>query len=1716
MNKPIKKILLYFAIFFSHLGFSQLSKTHYIPPLTSAEFGNANPESQYIYISTPSNATINYTIIPVGQPMANFINGTVSNANPDEIALGFGYGQLFIPSTETSTIVNNRGYILEAESPVYVSVRMNAGGGTQAGALVSKGLSALGTVFRVGSFTNENPQNNYLNFVSVMATENNTQLVFSDLATNLIIKNYTGNIPIPPIILQKGESYTIATNSFDSPVNRDGLIGALVVSDKAIVVNCGSANGSFHNGGGRDYGIDQIVDVSKVGREYILVKGNGNNDWENVLVVAHFNNTAIRINGGPIVATINAGDYYLIEGDQYATSGNMYVETSEVVFVYQGVGATNSEANQGMFFVPPLSCEARGNLDNIANIGSIGSIIYTGGITVVTKVGATVTINNNPIANYATQGPFTVLGKTDYITYKVTGLTGNISVASTDELYCAYFNFNGAATSGSFYSGFPSAPEINFNSQFTALGNCIPNVTLSAANTQNFDSFEWWFDGGNGFVNLNISTTDFTPTIPGKYKLIGLITCTLERLESAEVPISICPDDIDNDGIIDNTDIDNDNDGILNCTESNGNVAINIANTSNPQLIFQDTSVNSTIASGIFIQNNSQGATANTFIGNASGDFTSLVQASVSGENDYKMTFTEAINLEFSELTTTQNIAVDGAFFIARISPNNKNITLLDPDQRLLIDSNFDGTFETGVTQISGSEIHFKINTNPVGNTPFKFLANSVTGFSFIHRLANNIIASSFTGNISLSCYQKDTDNDGVIDELDADSDNDGIPDIIENQGENIVLSNTDIDFNGLDDVFDSTLLPIDSDNDMLPDFYDLDSDNDGIYDLEESGSGLPDTNFDGVIDNALSSIGTNGLVDAAETNPDNNIINYIVSDLDIDLIFNYRDADSDGDNCSDVIEAGFSDANNDGFLGNATVLINVNGIIANAPDGYTAPNPNYLIDGTITINTQPLDTSVCDNTNTSLTFVASPLSTIQWEVSTDSGLNWNTISNNAFYSNTTTNTLNISTITTAFNGYQYRVFLSSAANSCGIYTDIITLTVNPLPIVVNTVSLVQCDDDDAASLGFSAFNLTEANQNISLNAANETFTYFTNQGAAILGDITSAAYIADPITYLNPTINSSTIWARVSSSLGCASVSRILLNVSTTQIPLNFLRTFNVCDDLLDINGDDNVSNDERDGIATFDFTSVKNDVLSLFPSGQNLTVSFYRNQANALAETDVIVNTTNYRNIGYPNSQDIYVRVDSDISNDCLGLSSPIRLTVEALPLANPITLARQCDDDQDGLFPFDTSTLETQLLNGQNPENVVISYTDENGNILPSPLPNPFLTGSQTITIRVTNLATAVPNGGCFEETSVAFIVDTLPVANPILPQIFCDGDAGDIDNDGLFAFDTSTFKNTILGSQTGMEVYFTFTDETGNLVNRSKTLPNPVFSGSQTITVAIENLTNTSCNATSSVDLVVNPLPEYAIDSSLIVCTSDPTFTVSLDPIEANPVEIFTYEWVYEDNPSQVISTASTLIVSNSGTYFITLTKTDGSNCSRTREIFVNASALATITLDDIQITDLSSSNTLFITNENQNLGQGSYEFALKDMNITLADEAFFQYQESPTFADVLPGIYQLYVRDQNGCGTNVIQINVIGYLKFFTPNNDGANDFWQVKGIDNQFQANSTISIFDRYGKLITQIQPNAQGWDGTFNGQALPASDYWFKVNLEDGRIFKGHFSLKR
>jgi gliding motility-associated-like protein len=87
---------------------------------------------------------------------------------------------------------------------------------------------------------------------------------------------------------------------------------------------------------------------------------------------------------------------------------------------------------------------------------------------------------------------------------------------------------------------------------------------------------------------------------------------------------------------------------------------------------------------------------------------------------------------------------------------------------------------------------------------------------------------------------------------------------------------------------------------------------------------------------------------------------------------------------------------------------------------------------------------------------------------------------------------------------------------------------------------------------------------------------------------------------------------------------------------------------------------------------------------------------------------------------------------------------------------------------------------------------------------------------------------------------------------------------------------------------------------------------------------------------------------------------------------------------------------------------------------------------------------------------------------------------------------------------------------LGIPNYFTPNGDGFNDTWNLKGANETLNVKTIIQIFDRYGKLIKQISPVGEGWNGTFNGQQMPATDYWYSIQLEDGRIIKGHFALKR
>lgn len=124
-----------------------------------------------------------------------------------------------------------------------------------------------------------------------------------------------------------------------------------------------------------------------------------------------------------------------------------------------------------------------------------------------------------------------------------------------------------------------------------------------------------------------------------------------------------------------------------------------------------------------------------------------------------------------------------------------------------------------------------------------------------------------------------------------------------------------------------------------------------------------------------------------------------------------------------------------------------------------------------------------------------------------------------------------------------------------------------------------------------------------------------------------------------------------------------------------------------------------------------------------------------------------------------------------------------------------------------------------------------------------------------------------------------------------------------------------------------------------------------------------------------------------------------------------------------------------------------------------------------------------------------------------------------FQKSPVFENVSAGYHSVTVQDAAGCGNAITKNNilVIDYPRFFTPNNDGYNDTWNISPLKDQ--SASRIYIYDRYGKLLKEISTKGTGWNGTYKGQLLPATDYWFTVEYEEQGIvkkFKSHFSLKR
>ncbi|WP_430906346.1 T9SS type B sorting domain-containing protein [Maribacter sp. 2-571] len=316
--------------------------------------------------------------------------------------------------------------------------------------------------------------------------------------------------------------------------------------------------------------------------------------------------------------------------------------------------------------------------------------------------------------------------------------------------------------------------------------------------------------------------------------------------------------------------------------------------------------------------------------------------------------------------------------------------------------------------------------------------------------------------------------------------------------------------------------------------------------------------------------------------------------------------------------------------------------------------------------------------------------------------------------------------------------------------------------------------------------------------------------------------------------------------------------------------------------------------------------------------------------------------------------------------------------------------------------------------------------------------------------------------------------------------------DVDGTGTYFVDLALLDNQVLQGQdpTVFEVSY-HRNETGANTDVGEILKTEYATSvpNERLFARVTNVLSENCYAVSEVGITVFPIPEPLLEQRYVLCPDNPM-------LELDGGAFATWSW--RDGTDEEISNSRGLTITRFGIFSLTVTDTTGdTNCSNT----IYFDVVPATVLDDFSTTVNHFTDDLSIIVNVDNPEDFQYSI---DGNV---------FQDSPVLK-VEPGKYPVHVRAKNGCGGMMKEVVALGYQKFFTPNADGHNDFWKIRA--GEHFPESTVAIFDRYGKLVARLLAQEQGWNGTYRGTPLPDSDYWFLFENTDGETFKGHFTLKR
>ncbi len=471
------------------------------------------------------------------------------------------------------------------------------------------------------------------------------------------------------------------------------------------------------------------------------------------------------------------------------------------------------------------------------------------------------------------------------------------------------------------------------------------------------------------------------------------------------------------------------------------------------------------------------------------------------------------------------------------------------------------------------------------------------------------------------------------------------------------------------------------------------------------------------------------------------------------------------------------------------------------------------------------------------------------------------------------------------------------------------------------------------------------------------------------------------------------------------------------------------------------------------------------------------------------------------YPNAGTYRVRATITKGDDVETYTRNV--IVRGLPVLRAASIT-QCDEDGDGIADFNLYEPSERIH--PDPEMLFkFYYTEADALSDVNEIPrNEVSTFSNTLASRVYTRATSP--FGCWSVTQIDLQVsnNTLP-PDLMLYYSACDNEGSDTnDSNGIAKFDFSSVSQDILAlfpnpEELVVNYYRTYDQALAEINEIDPTQYINVTSPyEQKLWVRVEGEAENTCIGLGQhLTLVVDEVPDFELAVKKELCQKQYPYVIGV----TNPAANYTYSWT--DSEGNLIAQSQDFTAMKAGTYMVTATRTDGTGCSKSKEIEVTTIVPPVITDVDVNgIITLRSTATVITETADE------FEYAL--------DNDAGPFQDSNIFYEVAPGIHRAFVRDKSNCELDSMEFSVIGHPAFFTPNNDGVNDYWQLQGVSESLQSDSVIHIYDRYGVLLAQLDPTSIGWDGLTEGQMLPASDYWFRVKLEDGREFSGHFALKR